>query len=117
MENFIVVTSGLVLIGFIYWFFFAKKDEVTTVSSEVEIIVSGGYKPSTIKIKKDQTTKLFVIRTEDNSCLEEIIFPDFKIKKYLPLNKKVEIEIKPTKIGEFEFHCNMNMFHGKVVVV
>ena len=116
MEKIIVSTIGITLIAAIYWFFFGKKDEAVTAGSRLEIIVSGGYKPSVIKIKKNQTTILSIKRTEDNSCLEEIVLPDFKIKEYLPLNKTVEIKITPTKLGEFNFHCGMNMFHGKVIV-
>ncbi|MBI2103706.1 cupredoxin domain-containing protein [Candidatus Woesebacteria bacterium] len=73
-------------------------------------------KPQTIKVKKGGEVKLTLMRKDPNSCLEEFILPDFKIKKYLPLNKKVEIAFKSEKSGEFGFHCGMNMYHGKIVV-
>lgn len=111
-----VTILGTGLIGLIYWFFFGKKDKVVGSGSEIKIIVDGGYSPQIIKIKKDQKTKLFITRKDSNTCLEEFIIADFKIKKYLPLNKIIEIEINPDRTGEYPFHCGMNMFHGKVIV-
>ena len=116
MDKILVTVGGGVLAIFIYWFFFAKKDESTQDDGSVDILGDGGYKPSPIKIKKDQKIKISLLRKDENSCLEEFILPDFKIKKYLPLNQKVEIEITPKAVGTFRFHCGMNMFNGKVVV-
>ncbi len=117
IDNLIVSFIGLGLVVFIHWFFFGKKEKVTQMGDKIEIKVSGGYNPSVIKIKKGQTTTLSLIRTDENTCLEEFVLWDFKIKKYLPLNQKVDIQITPDKKGEFVFSCGMNMFHGKVIVV
>lgn len=112
----LVSVLGLGLIVFIYWFFFGKKEEEVLAGKNIEILVDGGYKPSTIKIKKGQKTVISLLRKDKNTCLEEFILPDFKIKKYLPLGKAIEIEITPAQSGVYLFHCGMNMFHGKVVV-
>lgn len=116
MDKIIVTTLGIGLIAFIYWFFFGKKDEVVAVKDSIDIVVDGGYIPSVIKIKKGQKTVVSLLRKDTNSCLEDFVLSDFKIKEYLPLNKKVSFEITPNKSGEFIFHCGMNMFHGKVIV-
>ncbi|WKZ25491.1 MAG: cupredoxin domain-containing protein [bacterium] len=117
MDNLIVIFSGILLIGFVYWFFFGKREDMVFSGKTIEIVVEGGYKPSVIKIPKDQETTISFLRKDKNSCLEEIVLPDFKIKEYLPLNQKIQITITPKEIGEFSFHCGMNMFRGKVVVV
>ncbi len=117
LDKQLVIVGGIGLIGFIWWFFFGKKDDGVNAGKVVEIIVAGGYKPSVIKINKDQETTFLIKRTETNSCLEEIVFPDFKIKEYLPVNETVTVKIKPTDKGEFKFHCGMNMYHGKIIVV
>ncbi len=103
-----------------------KKDKEIKVSGAVEIIVDGGYSPATISVLKGQTTKINFLRKDPSSCLEEIVLSDFsakggpasgwKIHKFLPLNQKTTIEIKPEKSGEFPFSCGMNMFHGKIIV-
>lgn len=116
MDKIIVAVSGIGVIGFIYWFFFGKKEEVIAVEDKIDILVDGGYKPENIKIKKGKTTKLIFKRTDPNTCLEEIYIPDFKVKKFLPLDQKVEIDLTPEKAGIFQTHCGMGMFHGKVIV-
>ena len=116
MDKILITTGGVILIGFIYWFFFGKKENVVVAQERVEVLVDGGYKPSVIKIKKGSATTLVLTRKDPNSCLEEFILSDFKIKKYLPVGKSVEIVIRPQEAGEYKFHCGMNMFHGKVIV-
>lgn len=104
------------MIGLIYWFFFGKKEEAIEGGNIVNIQVNGGYKPSAIKIKKGKSTKLIFKRTDPDSCLEEIYIPDFKVKKFLPMNQNVEIDLTPEKSGTFQTHCGMGMFHGKIIV-
>ncbi len=107
---------GVLGIAFTYWFFLKKEDKEIVVYDEVDIIVEGGYSPNVISIPKGKTTKINFIRKDPNSCLEEVVLGDFKIRKHLPLNQKVTIEITPQKSGEFSYACGMNMFHGKIIV-
>lgn len=86
------------------------------VSDSVDITVEGGYSPEVILIPKGKTTKINFTRKDPSSCLEEVVLSDFKIRKYLPLNQKVSIEVTPQETGEFKFSCRMNMFHGKIIV-
>lgn len=117
MDKLIVTLLGACSIGFIYWFFFGKKEESEQSKNAWNILVEGGYKPSTITIPRNTSATLTFIRKDPNSCLEEVVLPDFKIKKFLPLNKPVTVAIPPAKPGTYDIHCGMNMFHGKVVVV
>lgn len=82
----------------------------------VDITVKGGYSPETISIAKGKTTTLRFTRKDPSSCLEEVVIPEFKIRKFLPLNQPISIELNPEKAGEYEFVCGMNMFHGKLIV-
>lgn len=116
MDKIIVTVIGVLGIVFTYWFFLMKKDKEVKASDSVDVVVEGGYSPSLISIKKGQKLTLNFLRKDHNECLEEVVFPDFKIKKFLPLNKQVQIDIQPQKTGEYGFVCGMNMFHGKVVV-
>lgn len=102
--------------AFTYWFFLMKKEEVVSVTDSVDIIVEGGYTPNTIQIPKGKTTKISFTRKDPSSCLEEVVLGDFKIRKFLPLNQKVTVEITPQKEGEYGFACGMNMFKGKIIV-
>lgn len=116
-DKILVTIFSLAGIAFTYWFFLMKKEEVVAVKDSVDIFVEGGYSPNTISILQGKTTKINFFRKDPSSCLEEVVLSDFKIKKFLPLNKKVSIEIKPEKTGEFQFECGMNIFHGKIIVV
>jgi len=116
LDKIIVSVAGLAAIVFTYWFFLAKKTKEIAVFDSVDIIVEGGYSPSVISIQKGKTTKLNFIRKDSNSCLEEVVLGDFNIRKYLPLNQKITIEVTPQKSGEFKYSCGMNMFHGKIIV-
>jgi plastocyanin domain-containing protein len=116
IDKIIVTLLSLGGIAFTFWFFLMKKDKTIEVENSVDIAVEGGYSPSTISIPKGKTTTLAFLRTDPSSCLEEVVLPDFKIRKFLPLNKKVNIVITPEKSGEYEIVCGMNMFHGKILV-
>ncbi|MBI3379958.1 cupredoxin domain-containing protein [Candidatus Gottesmanbacteria bacterium] len=116
MDKFIVIITGLIGVIFTYWFFFGKKEEAVEAKDEIDITVDGGYNPSNIALKQNQATTLNFIRKDQNSCLEEVILPEFKIKKYLPLNEKVSVVITPKSTGTFPFSCGMSMFHGKIIV-
>lgn len=102
---------------FTYWFFLKRdQKEVSLIGDSIDITVEGGYKPSTIAVSAGKTTKLNFLRKDQSSCLEEVVLGDFKIRKFLPLNRKVTLEITPQKKGEYQFSCGMNMFHGKLIV-
>lgn len=117
IDKLLAIIFGLAGIVFTFWFFLMRSErEVTVASDSVDITVEGGYQPEVISIPKGKTTKINFIRKDPSNCLEEVILSDFKIKKYLPLNQKVTVEIMPQKSGEFMFSCGMNMFHGKIVV-
>ncbi len=116
LDKILVALFSLGGIAFTYWFFLMKKDEVVAVTDSVDIIVEGGYTPNTISIPQGKTTKINFVRKDPSSCLEEVVLGDFKTRKFLPLNKKVTVEVTPKEKGEFGFACGMNMFHGKIIV-
>src|SRR3989338_6123442 len=116
MDKILVIVFGMSGIAFTYWFFLMKKEKEVAVADSVDITVLGGYSPEVISIPKGKTTKINFIRKDPSNCLEEVVLPDFKIRKYLPFNEKVVIELNPKQTGEFKYSCGMNMFHGKIIV-
>ncbi|MBI4065235.1 cupredoxin domain-containing protein [Candidatus Gottesmanbacteria bacterium] len=116
MDKVIVTITGILSIIGIYWFFFGKKEEAMEIQESTTIIVDGGYKPNALKIKQGKPVTITFIRKDPNPCLDEIIFPDYKIKEYLPVNKPVTITLPPPHSGKSGFHCGMNMFHGQIIV-
>ncbi len=115
-DKILVGITGIIGIIFTYWFFLMKREKIVEARDTIDIIVDGGYNPDTIAIPFGRKTTINFFRKDPNTCLEEVVLSDFKIKKYLPLNQKVSVEITPKKRGEFPFACGMNMFHGRLIV-
>lgn len=116
-DKIIVILVGIGSIAFTYWFFLMKKEKIMAViNNSVDIIVQGGYTPEVIQVQKGQKTTINFTRKDPSSCLEEVVLGDFKVRRQLPLNKTVIVEITPEKEGEYGFACGMNMFHGKIIV-
>lgn len=116
-----VVVGGLLLIAFVLWFFFGKREAVTAQTGEsgvqeIQVTVKGGYSPDVIVVKQGKPVRLDFYRDETASCSEQIIFGDFGIAKALPAFKTTPIQFTPDKPGEFTFTCGMNMMRGKLIV-
>ena len=123
MEKLLVLVAAALLIGFIVWWFFGKKDsqetEATITESnkqEVEVTVNGGYVPNTIVLKQGVPAQVVFDRKDPSGCFNEVVFPDFGIHQSLPVNEKFAIDIDTSNPGEFSYACGMNMFHGKVII-
>lgn len=115
-DKLVITFASLFMGGFVYWFFLGKKEKVVKVEDSIDITVDGGYRPEVIEIPANKTTTLNFLRRDPSSCLEEVIIPDFKIRKSLPLNKTTTVTLQPDKQGEFVYSCGMNMYHGKIIV-
>jgi plastocyanin domain-containing protein len=112
---------GLLAIVWIVWYFwiYEKKGVVAAEAGgaqEVRIRVKGGYDPDVIVVKAEKPVKLYFYREEEASCSETVIFPDFAKSLQLPPFQTVMLELFPEKPGEYEFHCQMNMLRGKLIV-
>lgn len=83
---------------------------------EVEVIVEGGYKPKRIEVRKGERIRLRFIRKEHGPCTKEVLFPKLNIRRELPTNQPIVIELPALEPGEYEFKCGMNMIKGAVVV-
>ena len=115
------VAIGAALLVGIYVFFFGKKK--TAVAAEagggrqtVTVVVQGGYKPDLIVARRGVPLRLVFDRRETSPCSDEIVLPEFGLRRALPAHAKTELEIVPERTGEFEFTCGMNMLHGKILV-
>jgi hypothetical protein len=83
--------------------------------SRVEVNVSEkGYTPSVIEAKAGEPLTLVFKRTTDKGCGQELVFPGLDIRRPLPLNQEVEIEVTPRKGQSIAFTCGMNMYKGRV---
>jgi plastocyanin domain-containing protein len=121
-DRIVAAAGGVALILFLYVFFFGRRGEAAASRGaggwqEATIVVSGGYDPDVIVAKKDTPLRLIFDRREDSPCSDEVILPEFEIRRALPAFAKTEIDVVPRRVGEFPFSCGMNMLHGKIKVV
>lgn len=118
----IVILGGLAAIVWINWYFFLAGGGAAsaTVGSggvqEITIAVKGGYDPSNVRVKKGAPVRLVFDRQETSGCSEEVVFPDFGIKRFLPAHQKTTIELTPDQAGSYDFTCGMSMLRGKLTV-
>ena len=120
-----VLMGGLATIAWINWYFFraGATSHVASVATsgnsstpaEVVVTVDGGYDPATIRVKAGEPVRLQFDRRDTSSCSEEVVFPDFGIRKFLPTGARTEIVVTPPAPGTYEFMCGMSMLRGRLV--
>jgi len=75
-----------------------------------------GFSPSSVDVKKAEKVQLVFTRTSNDTCATEVVFPDINVKKDLPLNKAVAIDVPTDATRTLTFQCGMGMFKSKVVI-
>jgi plastocyanin domain-containing protein len=124
--DWLVVFVAAAAIGWVNWYFFVAGRRVAPATpsatnampngpAEVHITVRGGYDPATIRVAAGKPVRLVFDRQESSSCSEEVVFPAFGIRKFLPEGKPTTIEITPPAPGRYEFMCGMSMLRGAIV--
>lgn len=123
----LVVLGAAGAIAWVNWYFFVAGRAVATAApapngtggaagvQRVAITVDGGYSPNTVRVKAGQAVQLVFDRKDTSSCSEEIVFPDFGVRRFLPTGKETVIEVTPATPGRYEFMCGMSMLRGSLV--
>ena len=97
-------------------FVLATADAKPGVQSRSVKITEQGFEPYTLTVRRGVRVRITFLRTTNNTCATEVVFPDFGIKRDLPLNEAIVITLMPNEKGEFRFTCGMNMMNGKLIV-
>lgn len=110
MKNIILILCMIVSIAAVH------AAEPTTSQVVNLSVTEKGFEPSSVNVKPGDLVTLQVTRKTDSTCATQIKIPSRKIKKDLPLNKTVTIELGKLEKGEIRFSCGMNMVTGQILV-
>lgn len=116
-----VVLGGLTLVGAELWWFLGRKQQKQQATQsngvqEVLVTVDGGYHPDRVIVNSGEPVRLSFDRLDSNSCLDEVLIPDFGISTRLTVGHTTTVEFTPIKAGEYTFTCGMRMFRGVIEV-
>jgi plastocyanin domain-containing protein len=120
--DWLVVFGGIAAIAWVNWWFFLAERPAAVAArgdsgvEQVDVVVRGGYSPSRIRVRAGHTVRLVFDRREEVGCSEEVVFPDFGIRRFLPPFQKTTVEFTPPAPGSYEFTCGMSMLHGRLDV-
>jgi plastocyanin domain-containing protein len=121
LDRILVLLGGIAAITWVNWYFFMARRTFASASldpsgtQQIEIAVAGGYSPALVRVKAGRPVRLIFDRRETNPCSEELVIPDFGIRRFLPPDQKTAVEFTPKAPGSHEFTCGMGMLRGRVV--
>ncbi|MGH9540865.1 MAG: heavy metal translocating P-type ATPase [Terriglobales bacterium] len=122
LDAILVTALGLAAIAWLNWYlFWAERRPVRAAAAaglgpqEIAVRVRGGYDPDVIVVESGRPVRIEFRREETASCTEEVVFPDFGIRRRLPAFQTVAVELTPPRPGTYNFACGMNMVRGRIV--
>jgi RND family efflux transporter MFP subunit len=72
-----------------------------------------GFEPAHLTLKSGVPALVTFIRTTDATCAKDVVFPSLNIRRELPLDTPVTIELTPSH-ANLNFVCGMGMFKGTI---
>ncbi len=95
----------------------ASAASAATSGTTVAVRVDGdGFTPSSATFKKGEHAQLVFTRTSDKTCAKEVVFPELNVKKALPLNEAVAIDVPTADARTLTFQCGMGMYKSSVTI-
>jgi len=120
--DFAIIGIAIALIVLVNWYFLGRSQAPVAVVAapgavaEFTIRVEGGYSPNAIEVARGSRVRLTFDRQEDNPCSEEVVVPDFGIRRDLPAFARTVVEFTADTAGRHQFACGMGMLRGTIVV-
>src|SRR5688572_27691926 len=114
-----IAAAAALLIVLLNWYFLGPKQAAVAAAPTEGIVdltvrVEAGYSPAEIEVPAGSRVRMTFDRREDNPCSDELVIPDFGIRRDLPAFSKTVIELTATP-GRHEFKCGMGMLHGALI--
>jgi plastocyanin domain-containing protein len=77
---------------------------------------SKGFSPSEVKLEKGKPASLVFVRTSKDTCATQVVFPELKTEKDLPLNTPVRVDVPTNEARTLTFQCGMGMYKSAVLI-
>jgi plastocyanin domain-containing protein len=111
-----ILGVGLIFL-IVWWFWLYKPKDIELLDDELVIRVENGtYLPAHIKLAANKSVEIKFMRKDPSPCSESLLIPKLQISHALPLNKLVAIQLPAMAAGEYDFHCQMQMYRGSITV-
>ncbi len=79
-------------------------------------VTEKGFVPEKVDVKPGTPVVLKITRKTDDTCAKQIKISSRNLKKELPLNKTVTIDLGKLEMGDIAFACGMDMVTGQIIV-
>ena len=114
-----VNVAAILLVVLIVWWFWLYKPKGAKLSDQSTVIVvdKGIYTPAYLKLRSNQPVTLTFLRKDTSPCAEMIVIPELDFSASLPVGKEKTIQLPAMEKGEYHFHCQMQMYRGRLEVV
>lgn len=122
LVNGLVILAAAALIGLIIWWFFgnfqksSQQADLANGRQEGQVVVKGGYEPEVLYLKQGVPAEVTFKMDDKTACLSHVVFSSLGVDKDLSKEKLAKVQIPTDKVGEIDYACGMDMFHGKIVV-
>jgi plastocyanin domain-containing protein len=123
--DWLVIAGGLAAIAWVNWYFFLAERSAAVATAagagadagpqQVTIAVRGGYDPATVRVRAGAPVRLVFDRQETSGCSEEVVIPDFGVRRFLPAHERTVVDLPASAPGTYEFTCGMSMLRGRVI--
>jgi plastocyanin domain-containing protein len=75
-----------------------------------------GYEPSVVNAPANTPIRLVFTRTTDEGCGQQLVVASQDIRRDLPLDEPVAVDLTTPASGTVRFSCGMDMYDGAIVV-
>ena len=78
-------------------------------------VTAAGFEPASLTVRRGVPARVTFTRKTDQTCATEVAIPALGIRRALPLNQPVTVELTPASATTV-FQCGMGMLSGALVV-
>jgi plastocyanin domain-containing protein len=93
---------------------------LASVTGQLRVVAGEhGFTPSSLALPRGapgSKTSVVFVRTTDKTCATEVVFPDLDVKRDLPLDTPVTVDVPTDAARTLTFQCGMAMYKGALVV-